>query len=103
MDHKLSPVHLTWLYLVYGKMFSYHNTHFCCMWNVILYNFGLNFLPNIGIFAIKCVFLNMFGQLFWMLDVRDVVVTIDLQPLDDVGRCYLPCGCVMADVTFVTS
>ena len=30
--------------------------------------------------------------------MRDVVVTIDLQPLDDVGRCYLPCGCVMADV-----
>ena len=40
----------------------------------------------------------MVGQLFWMLDVTDVVVTIGLQPLDVVGRCYLPCGCVMADV-----
>ena len=30
--------------------------------------------------------------------MTDVVVTIGLQPLDVVGRCCLPCGCVMADV-----
>ena len=39
----------------------------------------------------------MLGQLFWMLDVTNVVVTIGLPPLDAVGRCYLPCGCIMAD------
>ena len=59
----------------------------------------------VGIVFAKCwhvchriVFLNMLGQLFLMLDVTDVVVTIGLQPLDAVGRCYLPCGCGMADV-----
>ena len=30
----------------------------------------------------------MFGQLFWMLDVTDVVVTFGLKPLDVFGRCY---------------
>ena len=34
---------------------------------------------------------------FLMLDVTDVV-TIALQPLGAVGRCYLPCGSGMADV-----
>ena len=39
----------------------------------------------------------MFSQLFWMLDVTDVV-TFGLKPVDVFGRCYLPCGYVMADV-----
>ena len=64
----------------------------------------LFFIILVGIFCqiLACLpffcFLIMFGNFFWMLDVTDVVVTIDLQPLDVVGRCYLPCGCVMADV-----
>ena len=39
------------------------------------------FFPNIGMFAIVLYFLNMLGQLFLMLDVTDVVVTIGLPPL----------------------
>ena len=30
--------------------------------------------------------------------MTDVVATFGLQSLDAVGRCYLPCGCIMADV-----
>ena len=53
------------------------------MWNVILNNFGWNFLLNVGMYAIYCVyFLNIFCQLFWMLDVTDVVVTFGLKPMD---------------------
>ena len=62
---------------------------------LLLIIFVVFFLPNIGIFAI---FLNMLGQVFRMLDVTDVVVTFGFQPLDAVGRCYLPCGCIMAEV-----
>ena len=59
----------------------------------------------VGIVFAKCwhvchciVFLDMLGQLFLMMDVTGVVVTIGLQPLDAVGRCYLSCGCSMADI-----
>ena len=69
------------------------------MWNAILNNFGWNFLPNVGIYAINCVyFFNIFCQLFWMLDVTDVVVTFVLKPVDIFGRCCLPYNYVMADV-----
>ena len=68
------------------------------MWNLILYNFGWNFLPNIGMFAIIVFFEYVWPTFFGCWMWTDVVVTIDLQPLDVVGRCYLPCGCVMADV-----
>ena len=43
-----------------------------------------------------CIF-EYVSPTFLMLDVTDVVVTIGLEPLDAVGRCYLPCGCGMAD------
>ena len=68
------------------------------MWNVVLFNFGWNFFAKYW-HVCHCIvyFLNMLGQLLWILDVTDVVVTIGLPPLDAVGRCYLPCGCIMAD------
>ena len=30
--------------------------------------------------------------------MTDVIVTFGLKPMDVFGRCYLPCGYVMADV-----
>ena len=71
------------------------------MWNVILYNFGWNFLPNVGMYAIYCdYFLNIFWPTFWMLDVTDVVVTFCLKPMG-VFLADVICHIIMSWLMFV--
>ena len=60
-------------------------------------------LVFVGIVFVKCWHVCQYVMLadgianFLMLFVTDVIVTNCFKPLDVIGRCYLPCGCDMAD------
>ena len=52
-------------------------------------------LPNIGVFC-QCLLLTDGKPTYICLVMTDVIVIIFVT-IDVIGRCYLPCGCDMAD------
>ena len=79
LELKLLPVHLTWLHLVYGKIF-FQDTHiWWCMWNVFLYNIILgNCQKDCFYFYFYQIMLTIYvtyhlSQYNWLLSLNNVV------------------------------
>ena len=84
-----------------GKCYTFQDTHFrWYMWIVILYiiNFSWNYFCQMLAYLPVCyVDGRWYSQLSWCWLWQMLLSPIVCEPLDVIGRCYLPCGCDMAD------
>ena len=85
IEHKLSPVHLTWLHLVYGKiLFQPRHPHLMVSEEIILYII-LNFFEFV---CAKYIKYNNYYEYITSLCLKADVIAKDVMAILPSDRCY---------------